>query len=56
MLLYCALGYHAWFSGYKSEKKKSLLVGGCPAVIPLGMSALSPDKSIIGIREKRTRK
>ena len=35
---------HYWGS-YKSEKKKSLFMGGGPAVNPLGISTLSPERS-----------
>jgi hypothetical protein len=31
----------------KSEKKKSVFEGGGPAISELGMSTISPDKSLI---------
>jgi hypothetical protein len=33
---------------YNSEKKKSVLAGGGPAVSPLGISTISPERSADG--------
>ena len=44
---------HIYVSYGRSEKKKSLVGGGGPATIPLGISTFSPARSVSDINNRR---